>query len=289
MKEKKWFGVIYVLTNLLNGKQYVGKTKLKDHTQRWDAHIKAALKGKSKHCIHLAIRKYGVESFSAEVIQHCRTLDTLNAAECRWIKKLNTLAPHGYNMTKGGDGGDVVGQMSKEDQIAFGKKVSKAQHKRYKDPAAHEVMRAGQARRFADESLKAANAAVHKTPEFRALQSDISKSKWTNKKWAKKRLAAYQSPEHKTIQATAAKQWHSDPTKNGVWLASASATSTCAKVSSSLTAWYADPTNRAKHQSAHRTEEFRAKKSDDTKAFWSSMTPDERKVYWRSTHIKRAA
>ncbi len=97
----KWFGVIYVLTNITNGMQYVGKSV--DHEQRWKTHI-ALARGKSQHYIHRAIRKYKVKNFSIEVVQHCRTLETLNKAEIHWIKKLNTLTSHGYNMTKGGDG-----------------------------------------------------------------------------------------------------------------------------------------------------------------------------------------
>ena len=104
--QKKWAGVIYVLTNLVNGKKYVGKTEKLRHEDRWGQHIKLAA-GESQNYIHRAIHKYGTENFFAEVVQHCRTSATLSKAEIKWIKRLCTFGAGGYNMTTGGEG--VVG------------------------------------------------------------------------------------------------------------------------------------------------------------------------------------
>ena len=105
-KPAGWCGSIYVLTNLVTGLQYVGLAR--DYSKRWAAHIAEALHGNSQFLIHRAIRKYGVERFSAEVIQHCRTAETLRRAERRWIKRLHSYAHDevggGYNLTLGGEG-----------------------------------------------------------------------------------------------------------------------------------------------------------------------------------------
>ena len=97
-------GCIYLLRNLINGKGYVGKHETANAQIRWDGHIKSALVKKSNYAIHCAIRKYGPEKFSAEVIWR-GPVSQLNWKETYYIKKLKTLAPNGYNLTEGGQGG----------------------------------------------------------------------------------------------------------------------------------------------------------------------------------------
>ena len=52
-----------------------------------------------------AIRKYGLENFTIEVIEECETLEQLNEREMFWIAYFNSKAPNGYNLTNGGEGG----------------------------------------------------------------------------------------------------------------------------------------------------------------------------------------
>lgn len=97
MDKKKVYGVVYLITNLINGKQYVGQT-IKKVSYRFNEHARAnTLIGK-------AIRKYGRENFKIKVLEKCYSYDELNAAEMKWIKKLNTKDPNGYNKTDGGEG-----------------------------------------------------------------------------------------------------------------------------------------------------------------------------------------
>lgn len=97
-------GSIYVLTCTVNGKQYVGKT-WQVPSARWTRHINCALRNAHPGVlVHRAIKKYGVESFTAEVIETHQTENSLARAERRCIKRLNTLVPSGYNLTVGGDG-----------------------------------------------------------------------------------------------------------------------------------------------------------------------------------------
>lgn len=91
------YGVIYVITNLLTGMKYVGQTT-RSLKERFGEHMKA------KTHLGNAIRHYGVENFTVEIIEECETLDQLNEREIFWIAKLNTKHPHGYNMTDGGEG-----------------------------------------------------------------------------------------------------------------------------------------------------------------------------------------
>lgn len=99
MKLKK-IKCIYLRTNLVNGKQYVGQTN--DFNRR----EKEWKKGKiySRGIIDNAREKYGVDSFSVEILKECKKQDELNKLEQHYIKKFNTKVPYGYNLTDGGGG-----------------------------------------------------------------------------------------------------------------------------------------------------------------------------------------
>lgn len=91
-------GIIYKLTNLVNGKAYVGQTtRSLDLRFKQHATCKTSLIGK-------AIRKYGTENFSREKIEECDTLEWLNEREKFWIAYFNCKVPNGYNQTDGGEG-----------------------------------------------------------------------------------------------------------------------------------------------------------------------------------------
>ena len=94
------YGVIYFIINLINGKMYVGQTK--QAFKRRIAEHKRNSK-KAKIGVDAAIRKYGWENFTAEIIEVC-PVEQLNEREMFWIKELNTKVPNGYNLTDGGEG-----------------------------------------------------------------------------------------------------------------------------------------------------------------------------------------
>lgn len=95
--------IIYKITNLVNGKVYIGQTY---HTLkgRWVKHLSAATHG-GDSCVHKALRKYGVENFSMEEVVSCENRDTANFLEILFIHVFDSLVPKGYNLTEGGYGG----------------------------------------------------------------------------------------------------------------------------------------------------------------------------------------
>ena len=100
MKHKT--GCVYLITNLHNGKCYVGQT-VKPLARRWYEHVKAAECGK-RFYLHNAIRYYGgAGSFSIKSIWN-GVVSKLSEMEQKFIVDLKTRAPHGYNLTAGGEG-----------------------------------------------------------------------------------------------------------------------------------------------------------------------------------------
>lgn len=94
---------IYVITNKINNKQYVGKT-LQSVKERFSEHLYRLKYGKHNHLpLYAAFVKYGIDNFIIEEKEEV-TVEQLDVQESFWIKELNTLAPNGYNLTLGGEG-----------------------------------------------------------------------------------------------------------------------------------------------------------------------------------------
>jgi len=94
--------IIYKITNILTKDFYIGKTKRTLH-QRFYSHKYDALEKHSQTHFHRAVKKYGYENFLIEKIDEAKNNFELNQKEIYWIQHLSPA----YNMTKGGDGGDV--------------------------------------------------------------------------------------------------------------------------------------------------------------------------------------
>jgi group I intron endonuclease len=96
-------GRIYLITNLVDGKKYVGQT-VQNGKRRFNTHKRAAFKYQSRLPIHRAIRKYGIDNFKYEILEECDSIHSLNEAESKWISELKTFGSEGYNCTTGGEG-----------------------------------------------------------------------------------------------------------------------------------------------------------------------------------------
>lgn len=93
--------LIYLITNLANGKQYVGQTSLPAH-KRLAKHYRDSLYGRSTYLCR-AIRKYGIENFSIEILEEHLSHEDALSQEKFFIETLGTNLV-GYNMTHGGEG-----------------------------------------------------------------------------------------------------------------------------------------------------------------------------------------
>lgn len=87
--------LIYKVTNLLNGKFYIGKHK----TQKIDDGYMG-----SGTLIRQAIAKYGKNNFQKEILQICETEEIMNLMEIEIIDPFPN-NPLSYNLCRGGKGG----------------------------------------------------------------------------------------------------------------------------------------------------------------------------------------
>ena len=91
------YGVIYKLTNLINGKVYIGQTT------NYEKRIKEHFKGVHNTYISNAILKYGKDNFQDALIDEAYSKVELNNKEKYWIRGYNSNEKEiGYNLTSGG-------------------------------------------------------------------------------------------------------------------------------------------------------------------------------------------
>jgi group I intron endonuclease len=99
-------GIIYLHTNQINGKVYVGQT-WDTLREGWLSHTSHArrYRGRCPH-FHAAIRKYGPEVFDHQVLATADTQEKLDNHERVWIILLRSNDPEfGYNIRSGGGRG----------------------------------------------------------------------------------------------------------------------------------------------------------------------------------------
>ena len=101
-------GYIYKITNLINGKMYIGQTT-KTIEERFNHHKSDSMRPDRKGStfpLYVAMRKYGIENFKIECIEKCH-ISQLDEKEIFWINSFDTYN-NGYNATLGGCGGQLL-------------------------------------------------------------------------------------------------------------------------------------------------------------------------------------
>lgn len=109
---------IYLTTNNINGKKYVGQ-----HTgYTTDDYLGSGT------LLKKAIKKYGKENFSREIICYCKDQKELDEKETFYINNFfNAVKDENfYNIAEGGRGGNKCAGLTKEQEKARREKISKA-------------------------------------------------------------------------------------------------------------------------------------------------------------------
>lgn len=93
-------GYIYVITNKVNNKKYVGQT-VRDIETRFSEHL---YETRGNSYLHNAIQAEGAKNFKIDLLETV-PIDQLDERERFWINELNTLDHNvGYNISPGGKG-----------------------------------------------------------------------------------------------------------------------------------------------------------------------------------------
>ena len=187
-------GQIYLVTNNLNGKQYVGQT------------IVAKNKVGHGKLMTMAYAKHGKENFTYDVI--CSGLNNksiLNFTERFWIKVINSRLPNGYNIEHGGSSKDKVSDETREKL-----RIALTGHK--KSEETKDKMRGKKVSNETKAKLAAARKTWSYSKESKAKMSASQKgrilSKETKEKICEARKKQIITEEHKQkLSIAAKKQW----------------------------------------------------------------------------------
>ena len=126
----KWItkNVIYCYTNKTNNKKYVGQTiqtlKSRHSNHMYDSFNEKRIKNYNNP-FHNAIRKYGIENFSLEIL-HIADKYSLDLLEIHYIEKWDlTNKNYGYNCKNGGSNGWSMENKTEEEIESWKDKIRK--------------------------------------------------------------------------------------------------------------------------------------------------------------------
>lgn len=109
-------GSVYLIKNSVNGKVYVGQT-IQPVERRFKQHLKLP-KASQKQLIYKAIKKYGKDKFSYEIlIEGIDNYKDLNELEELYIIKYDSMIPNGYNLCPGGQKWRRIPKLSPEQLV----------------------------------------------------------------------------------------------------------------------------------------------------------------------------
>lgn len=103
------YGYIYKTTNTVNGKIYIGQRKS-------DVFLGTEYLGSGKY-LKCAIKHYGEDAFTVDMIDSADTKERLDELEIFYIQQYNATDHQiGYNIALGAVGGDTYSNLSEEDK-----------------------------------------------------------------------------------------------------------------------------------------------------------------------------
>lgn len=170
------YGYIYLTTNKITGKQYVGQ-----HTK---SEFDTKYKG-SGVAITKAFKKYGEDNFECHIIDTATTQDELNDKEYVYVELYQTLTPNGYNLMEGGGCKGRPSNESKQkiSETLTGKYTGEKNGmygKHHTDKTKQKLSEAGKGRKLSDETKQKMSESQKKRcedPDERRKLSEARKGK----------------------------------------------------------------------------------------------------------------
>lgn len=109
------FGYIYITTNLVNNKIYIGQHKSKDYDSKYFG---------SGLLLKRALKKYGKNNFKNEIICWVSDQEEANEKEKYFIELFNSRnISIGYNIVTGGNGGNIISSLPEDRYNKFIEKI----------------------------------------------------------------------------------------------------------------------------------------------------------------------
>ena len=166
------FNCIYMYINKVNGKRYVGKAK--DFNKRHNQHLKGKL------LIDKKLREYGEENFEIVILEgNIETDSQLGQLEDFYINKYETYCKNGkgYNIAKGGHGGDTLKGMTDEQYKEWYRKNSESKKGILATDEARKNMSEAQKQRVQQEDYVNSFKGKHHTDEWKQQHSEKVKGR----------------------------------------------------------------------------------------------------------------
>ena len=91
---------IYKFTHIETGRCYIGQT-IQNPNQRRLEHIADSRHTSREYHFHNALRKYGIDAFTFEVIDNASSLEELNLLEEKYVKQFDSIN-NGFNIRQAG-------------------------------------------------------------------------------------------------------------------------------------------------------------------------------------------
>lgn len=172
------YGIIYLVTNTINDKTYVGQTT-KTAEKRWKQHIQHTRSvGQHFSLLHEAIRKYGDDKFTCQTLMGCESQNELNHWERILTQTFSALAPNGYSLIAGNGAGKVSDETRK--------KLSMIHRGRSKPPGFAEMVSRRMKGRIVSEDTRAKlRARVFRPEELERLKT-LNIGRKHTEEWKKK-------------------------------------------------------------------------------------------------------
>lgn len=157
-------GIIYKITNLINGKIYIGQT-IQSLKRRFNNHKATSNSDSPKQYIHRAIRRYGFSNFICEEIEKCSS-SLLNEKERFWISEYKSnISEIGYNLD---NGGLSIGRLSEESKRKIGEanrgEKSGWFGKNHTEEQKEKISRANKGRKLTKEQISKMVSSIKKVP-----------------------------------------------------------------------------------------------------------------------------
>lgn len=252
---------IYCHTHIDSGRRYIGLTS-QTMEKRWKNHINVAKHSKNgRWHFPNAIRKYGPDAFSHEILETCTDLNVANLAEECWIEFYDTQNPEkGFNLIKGG--GHIPHTLSKNPW----------DDPEYRNRMLPKFIAAGQT-----PEARAKSKASLNTPESKAKRSALAKTSMSKAEVIEKRKRFQEDPSYRMKISKKLKKTLNDPTIRSRMSESARVANVKpevkARISASMKITLAKPEIKDKVASAAKAAlarpEVKEKLSEKTKKMWT--------------------